>query len=154
MGRPHPGVGRPPHVLLASLLLRRGRTATARELIEALWGEESPSQELAAVRTYASRLRKVLGTEVLVSESGGYAIGGLVEGALDLTVAQEPAADAERAKGTRALEHAHALLNRPLALWDGEPLAGLPCPYADAQRVRLTEWHLELLESRLDMDLE
>src|SRR5262245_39950490 len=39
--------------LLAALLLREGRTATAAELIDAMWGEEPPTQALAAVRTYA-----------------------------------------------------------------------------------------------------
>src|SRR5690348_13422944 len=63
--------------LLAALLLREGRTATAAELIDALWGAEPPSQALAALRTYASRLRKVLDPGVLVSESGGYAVRGL-----------------------------------------------------------------------------
>ncbi|WP_329273192.1 AfsR/SARP family transcriptional regulator [Streptomyces sp. NBC_01451] len=140
--------------LLAALLLRDGRTATAAELIDALWGEEPPSQALAAVRTYASRLRKVLGSGVLVSESTGYAIRSLPEGALDLAVAQDLAAEAEKAKNTGDLCHARNLLNQALDLWDGEPLAGVPGPYADAQRVRLEEWRLQLLESRLDMDLE
>ena len=44
-----------------SLLLREGRTATAAELIDALWGDEPPSQALAAVRTYASRLQEDAG---------------------------------------------------------------------------------------------
>ncbi|USQ88898.1 NB-ARC domain-containing protein [Streptomyces phaeoluteigriseus] len=140
--------------LLAALLLREGRTATAAELIDALWGEEPPSQALAAVRTYASRLRKVLDPGVLVSESGGYAVRGLREGALDLAVAQDWAAEAEKAKGAGALGRARELLNRALGLWDGEALAGVPGPYAEAQRVRLEEWRLGLLESRLDMDLE
>jgi DNA-binding SARP family transcriptional activator len=141
--------------LLAALLLREGRTATAGELIDALWGDEPPSQALAAVRTYASRLRKVLSPGVLVSESGGYAIrvaqGG---GSLDLALAQELAADAEKAKATGDLCHARALLNKVLGLWDGETLAGVPGPYADTQRTRLDEWRLQLVESRLDMDLE
>lgn len=140
--------------LLAALLLREGRTATAAELIDALWGEEPPSQALAAVRTYASRLRKVLDPGVLVSESGGYAVRGLGERALDLAAAQELAAEAEKARNTGDLCHARDVLNRALALWDGETLAGVPGPYADAQRVRLEEWRLQLLESRLDMDLE
>lgn len=140
--------------LLAALLLREGRTATAAELIDALWGEESPPQALAAVRTYASRLRKILGAGVLVSESTGYAISSLSEGALDLAVAQDLATGAEKAKNAGDLCHAREVLNRVLDLWDGEPLAGVPGPYADAQRVRLTEWRLQLLESRLDMDLE
>ncbi|WP_037888101.1 AfsR/SARP family transcriptional regulator [Streptomyces viridochromogenes] len=140
--------------LLAALLLREGRTATAGELIDALWGEEPPSQALAAVRTYASRLRKVLDPGVLVSESGGYAVRGLAEGALDLAVAQELAAEAEKARNAGDLCHARKVLGRALALWDGEALAGVPGSYAEAQRVRLEEWRLQLLESRLDMDLE
>ncbi|MFE9450724.1 BTAD domain-containing putative transcriptional regulator [Streptomyces sp. NPDC006739] len=140
--------------LLAALLLREGRTATAHELIDALWGPEPPSQALAAVRTYASRLRKVLDSGVLVSESGGYAVRGLGDGALDLALAQDLAAEAEKARGAGDLCHARDVLNRVLGLWDGEPLAGVPGPYADAQRTRLEEWRLQLLESRLDMDLE
>ncbi|MFK4112359.1 AfsR/SARP family transcriptional regulator [Streptomyces sp. NPDC002176] len=138
--------------LLAALLLREGRTATAAELIDALWGSEPPPRALAAVRTYASRLRKVLEPGVLVSESSGYAIRTLAP--LDLVVAQELAAQAEKARGGGELGEARETLNRALALWDGEPLAGVPGPYAEAQRVRLEEWRLQLLESRLDMDLE
>ncbi|MGX5189089.1 BTAD domain-containing putative transcriptional regulator [Streptomyces avermitilis] len=140
--------------LLAALLLREGRTATAGELIDALWGDEPPSQALAAVRTYASRLRKVLPAGVMVSESGGYAIRGLPEEALDVSLAQALAADAEKAKAAGDLCRARAVLNEALALWDGEPLASLPGPYAETQRARLEEWRLQLLESRLDMDLE
>ncbi|ARP71671.1 AfsR family transcriptional regulator [Streptomyces pluripotens] len=140
--------------LLAALLLREGRTATAAELIDALWGAEPPSQALAALRTYASRLRKVLDPGVLVSESGGYAVRVPGDGALDLATAQDLAAAAEKARSTGDLGRARELLNRALGLWDGEPLAGVPGPYAQTQRVRLEEWRLGLLESRLDMDLE
>jgi DNA-binding SARP family transcriptional activator len=140
--------------LLAALLLREGRTATAAELIDALWGSEPPSQALAAVRTYASRLRKILDPGVLVSESGGYAVRSPGEGALDLAVAQDLAADAEKARGTGDLGRARTLLNQALGLWDGEPLAGVPGPYAEGQRARLEEWRLGLLETRLDLDLE
>ncbi|WP_371579323.1 BTAD domain-containing putative transcriptional regulator [Streptomyces sp. NBC_01314] len=139
--------------LLAALLLREGRTATAHELIDALWGDDPPSQALAAVRTYASRLRKVL-PGVLVSESGGYAVRALPGGALDLAVAQELATDAEKAKNSGDLCQARHLLNKALGLWDGEVLASVPGPYAETQRTRLEEWRLQLVETRLDMDLE
>ncbi|MFF1378663.1 BTAD domain-containing putative transcriptional regulator [Streptomyces sp. NPDC058308] len=139
--------------LLAALLLRDGRTATAAELIDALWGEEPPSQALAAVRTYASRLRKVLPPGVLVSESGGYAIQA-VDGALDLAAAEDLWAAAEKARSIGDLCQARTLVNQALDLWDGEPLANVPGPYADTQRTRLDEWRLQLLETRLDMDLE
>ncbi|MGW1773218.1 AfsR/SARP family transcriptional regulator [Streptomyces sp. NPDC002104] len=169
--------------LLAVLLLREGRTATAPELIDAIWGEDPPQQALATIRTYASRLRKVLEPGLLVSESGGYAIRLPHPEALDLGIARALAADAEAAragrpkpagpgagkgpagaqvahgapgtpagKGDRAL--ARTLLARALDVWDGEPLAGVPGPHADTERTRLAEWRLQLLETRLDLDLE
>ncbi|MEV5611906.1 BTAD domain-containing putative transcriptional regulator [Streptomyces sp. NPDC052225] len=140
--------------LLAALLLRDGRTATASELIDAVWGDEPPSQALAALRTYASRLRKILNPGVLVSESGGYAIRSLGRDALDLTTAESLWSDAEKARQSNDLCHARTLLNEALNLWDGEPLANVPGPYAETQRARLEEWRLQLLETRLDMDLE
>ncbi|WP_455351170.1 AfsR/SARP family transcriptional regulator [Streptomyces sp. SYSU K217416] len=152
-GEPLPSGSPQQRALLAALLLRDGRTATASELIDAIWGDEPPSQALAAVRTYASRLRKVLDPGVLISESGGYAIR-LRPGALDLAAAQELAADAEKSRASGDRCQARVLINKALGLWDGEPLAGVPGPYADTERTRLEEWRLQLLENRLDMDLE
>ncbi|MFF5442835.1 BTAD domain-containing putative transcriptional regulator [Streptomyces achromogenes] len=140
--------------LLVALLLREGRTATAAELIDSLWGDEPPPSALAVVRTYASRLRKILDPGVLVSESGGYAMRALPRGAVDLWAARDLAGEAERARAAGDPDGARDALDRALALWDGEALAGVPGPYAEAQRARLEEWRLQLLESRLDMDLE
>ncbi|WP_416071676.1 AfsR/SARP family transcriptional regulator [Streptomyces sp. ID01-9D] len=139
--------------LLSALLLSNGRTVTAGELIEAMWGEEPPSQALAVTRTYASRLRKVLSSERLVSESGGYALR-LSPGSLDLDEARDCADHADQARASGDLTCAREFLNRALELWDGEPLAGVPGPFAENQRTRLFEWRLQLLESRLDLDLE
>ncbi|MFI1246321.1 AfsR/SARP family transcriptional regulator [Streptomyces anulatus] len=139
--------------LLAALLLREGRTATAGELIDAFWGEDPPSQALATIRTYASRLRKILGQDTLVSESGGYAIR-TDRSALDLTLAQDLAAEAEKARAAGDRCQARTLINKVLGLWDGEALASVPGPYADNQRTRLEEWRLQLTETRLDLDLE
>jgi DNA-binding SARP family transcriptional activator len=133
--------------------MRDGRTATASELIDAIWGEDPPSQALAAIRTYASRLRKVLSADALVSESGGYAIR-VRHDALDLAVAQELAREAEKARAAGDHGQARVLINKSLGLWDGEPLANVPGPYAETQRARLEEWRLQLLETRLDLDLE
>ncbi|WP_149179325.1 AfsR/SARP family transcriptional regulator, partial [Streptomyces sp. TRM49041] len=152
-GEPLPSGSPQQRALFAALLLRDGRTATAAELIDAIWGDEPPSQALAAVRTYASRLRKVLPPDVLVSESGGYAIRGATDG-LDLNVAQELAGEAEKARAAGDRAQAVALINKALGLWDGEPLASVPGPYAETQRARLEEWRLQLVETRLDLDLE
>ncbi|MCX4970026.1 tetratricopeptide repeat protein [Streptomyces sp. NBC_00654] len=139
--------------LLTALLLRDGRTATAAELIDAIWGEEPPLQALAAVRTYASRLRKALGPDTLDSESGGYAIR-TPQDALDLNLAQELAGEAEKVRASGDRCQARTLINKVLGLWDGEALASVPGPYAENQRTRLEEWRLQLTETRLDLDLE
>ncbi|WP_039938015.1 AfsR/SARP family transcriptional regulator [Streptomyces himastatinicus] len=141
--------------LLAALLLRGGRTATAPELVDGLWGTEPPEAAIAALRTYASRLRKAFGpdSEILVSESGGYAIRiGL--SSLDTDVAEQLTAEAEKAQHSGDRVRARDLFNKVLDLWDGEPLAGVPGPYAETQRTRLDEWHRSLIETRLDLDLE
>ncbi|MFI1331307.1 AfsR/SARP family transcriptional regulator [Streptomyces sp. NPDC020845] len=141
--------------LLAALLLRGGRTATAPELVDALWGEDPPDAAIAALRTYASRLRKVFGpdSQVLASESGGYAIR-IGMGALDLDAAEHLAAEAEKAQHSGDRPKARNLIAQALNLWDGEPLAGLQGPYAETQRIRLSEWRLSLIETRLSLDLE
>ncbi|MDT0412698.1 BTAD domain-containing putative transcriptional regulator, partial [Streptomyces sp. DSM 41979] len=142
--------------LLAVLLLRAGRTATAPELIDAVWGEEPPAQALAALRTYASRLRKAFGGSVLRSEAGGYALhpDALGADALDLRRAEELVAAADAAREDGDLCRARTLSDEALALWEGEPLAQVPGPHAANQRARLAEWRLQVLESRFAMDLE
>ncbi|MCQ4042331.1 BTAD domain-containing putative transcriptional regulator [Streptantibioticus rubrisoli] len=139
--------------LLAALLLRGGRTATADELIDALWGEEPPESALAALRTYAFRLRKALGAGVLTSVSGGYALR-TAPGSVDIAVVEQHAAEAEKARASGDPARARELLCAALDLWDGEPLAGLPGPYAEMQRARLIEYRLSLLDARLELDLE
>ncbi|MCX2968261.1 MULTISPECIES: AfsR/SARP family transcriptional regulator [Streptomyces] len=140
--------------LLGALLLRGGHTATAPELVDGIWGEEPPQQALAALRTYASRLRKVLGAQTLVSESGGYAIRTGPAALLDADEAARLAGEAEKAAHAGDRQGARALYTEALALWDGETLAHVPGPYAATQRTRLEEWRLTLLEHRLDLDLE
>ncbi|OEV05145.1 AfsR/SARP family transcriptional regulator [Streptomyces oceani] len=143
--------------LLAALLLRGGHTATVEELIDALWGEEPPDQAKATLRTYASRIRKALApdADVLASESGGYAVRiAAARAELDLDTASSLVTDAEKASAAGDRCRARELYDAALAQWDGEPLAQLPGPYAQSQRVRLGEWRLGLLEHRLDLDLQ
>ncbi|MEW1859043.1 tetratricopeptide repeat protein [Streptomyces sp. NBC_00669] len=147
------GTGAPQQrAVLAALLLRGGRTASASELLDAVWGESPPNTALAALRSYAFRLRKALGPKALVTDSGGYALH-VAPDALDYTVVERLAADAEKAKASDP-EHARRLLAAALDLWHGEPLAGLPGPYAETQRSRLAEWRVGLIEARLELDLE
>ncbi|MFB7382679.1 AfsR/SARP family transcriptional regulator [Kitasatospora purpeofusca] len=159
--------------MLAVLLLRPGHSASATDLIAALWGEEPPGAAMTTVRTYAWRWRKVLdavvaGEEdpggktgekagekgagsVLMSMGDGYRLV-LPKLAVDAEQAEALAAEAERTARADPLR-ARDLLNQALELWQGEPLAGIPGPFAERHRQRLEELRLTLLEERIGLDL-
>ncbi|MEU1815913.1 BTAD domain-containing putative transcriptional regulator [Streptomyces roseifaciens] len=142
---------------LAVLLLRSGRTVAAADLVDALWGEEPPRTAVTTIRTYVSRLRKVLHGDpagsVLDSLGDGYRIR-LPDDAVDAARAEALVARAGRAKAEGRPEEARELLAGALLLWRGEPLAGLPGPFAERQRQCLTELRLAVLEERLALDLD
>ncbi|MDB1087126.1 BTAD domain-containing putative transcriptional regulator [Streptomyces sp. ACA25] len=151
-----PGGSPQQRALLAELLLRNGRTVTAQELVDALWGEEPPQQAVPTLRTYAFRLRKALGprAEVLASESGGYALRLGPGDALDLNRLAELTAGAEQSAAAGEFSRAHELYSAALELWDGEALAGVPGPAAEQHRTRLAEERLHLREQRLEVGLK
>ena len=142
--------------MLAALLLRRGRTATTRELVDALWGEDPPQQARAALRTYVFRLRKSFGprSDVLVSQYHGYALRLGPQDTLDLDRVGELTTAAEKSLATGNLVEAYQLYGQALELWDGEALGGVPGPEAEMQRTKLADRRLTLLEQRLDVGLQ
>ncbi|MFG2906278.1 BTAD domain-containing putative transcriptional regulator [Kitasatospora sp. NPDC048286] len=150
--------------VLTTLLLHSGRPVTTQDLVDALWGDRPPTQAVAALRTYVSRLRSVIEprrevrrpAELLVSVADGYALRIPGE-ALDLTVFERLSAEAATARTSGDKHKAHRLLTQALDLFSGRPLTGVPGPYADAQRGRLAERQVaateELCAAALDVGL-
>ncbi len=146
--------------MLTVLLLRGGRTVSSDELIDALWGELAPPQALGTIRTYASRLRNLLEpgrvartpATVLVSSGGGYALRIPPE-QVDAVVFQRRLAEAADAREAGDAETAHSRYAAALDLWHGAALAGLPGPYAERQRHRLSEARLVAQEGLFDCAL-
>ena len=48
--------------VLASLVMNRNRPVAADSLINAVWGEDAPSEARASLHAYVSNLRRLLGT--------------------------------------------------------------------------------------------
>ena len=146
--------------ILAVLLLHGDHAVSTQELIEAVWGEDSPPQALAALRTYVSRLRQVLEpdrpsrapAEFLTSVSDGYALR-LLPDSLDVAVFERlvVAATGARAGGDSISAQEH--LTEALAQWRGLALAGVPGPYAEGQRKRLAEQRLVAQETWFEGEL-
>ncbi|MFI6787756.1 AfsR/SARP family transcriptional regulator [Nonomuraea sp. NPDC050383] len=147
--------------ILGMLLLREGRAVTPAEMIDAVWGDDSPPRALGALRTYVSRLRTVLEPdrparsrpEILTSVGRGYALR-LSDGALDLVRFERGLHEAETARKAGRPSAAAGALRAALALFEGEPLAGAVGPYAEHQRDRLVECRLSAIETLMDVDLE
>ncbi|MFJ5921059.1 BTAD domain-containing putative transcriptional regulator [Kitasatospora sp. NPDC092948] len=143
--------------LLAALALRARRIVSVDELLDALW-EEPPARAAAIVRTYVSRLRRVLEPDrvqptVLVSSGSGYVLR-LPADCMDVEVFEDRVAAAGRARALGDTAGALGLLREACGLWHGEPLAKLPGPLAQAHRARLVERRLNAVQACLEAELE
>ncbi|MFD6941206.1 BTAD domain-containing putative transcriptional regulator [Streptomyces goshikiensis] len=137
--------------LLAMLLCRRNAVVGLDELIDGLWGGEPPRSAVGTVRSYAYRLRRVLGGGLL-THGRGYALQ-VGPGELDLTRFDELTTRARAHVSAGDPEAARDLLARALEMWRGPALAGLPGPQARIQGERLAELRLSVLMERVELDL-
>ncbi|WP_405452159.1 BTAD domain-containing putative transcriptional regulator [Streptomyces erythrochromogenes] len=154
--------GGPPQqqATLGVLVLRAGHVVPLHELTAAVWGESAPGSAVMILRTYVWRLRKLLeggesgktGAQILESANDGYRLA-VPPASVDAVRAEELAAKAARAHAAGEPEACAEALAEAGSLWRGEPLAGVPGPFAESQRSRLAELRLHLLEQRLGVDL-
>jgi len=143
--------------VLAALLLRPNESITAERLLPLVWDHPVPAAE-SNLRTYLTRLRKVLacpsdGTSRLVRGDDGYRLT-VHDGECDREVFENLAARGDRA--FRDGDHATAAdqYRRALALFRGEPFAGVAAESAlSAAAVALSERHRTVLERRMEAGL-
>ncbi|MFI7122011.1 BTAD domain-containing putative transcriptional regulator [Amycolatopsis sp. NPDC049868] len=142
--------------VFAVLALRAGQPVTTAELVSAVWGQSAPSSADAGIHNYVSGLRRALephggrsSTDVLlVKGRAGYTLG--IEPELLDAAAFERLIGRARQGGASISRNAVALLDQALAMCHGEPLSGLPGPFAERERVRLTELRLAAIELRAE----
>jgi DNA-binding SARP family transcriptional activator len=145
--------------LLAMLLLARGRQVSLDGLVDGLWDEHVPKAATGTIRTYVSRLRRILDLDAggqrrdpIESIGDGYLLR-VGPALLDLDVFEHCLDEARAARKLRDTAGAARLLGDALGLWHGAALAGVPGPYAESRRVPLTELHLAATEEKLDADI-
>jgi DNA-binding SARP family transcriptional activator len=140
-------------MVLVVLALSAGRAVSEGRLVDALWGEESPPSATKTLRVYVSRLRRALVDSALEIESGpaGYVLRGA---AVDVSTAEQLAAEARRAAGAGDAVAAAAGFAAALSLWRGPSLgdvAGEPAVRGEA--ARLDELRTSLAEGRVEAEL-
>ncbi len=140
--------GAKPRGLLTLLLLRANEAVSRDRLIDELWGDEPPETASTAIQVHISQLRKVLGRDVIVTQTTGYAVR-LEDGQLDLARFEHAVTSARGAAPAEAAER----LREALSLWRGVPLAELDGPFATAERGRLEEQRLAAVEQRIEAEL-
>jgi DNA-binding SARP family transcriptional activator/tetratricopeptide (TPR) repeat protein len=135
--------------VLAALLIDAGRMVTVETLIDRVWGQAPPVTARHTLYSHIARVRQVLArvsaadavTARLVHRSGGYLLD-VDRGLVDLHRFRDLT---ERSRGPQVPDEERArLLGEALALWRGEPLAGLSGEWI----VRAREaWHQQHVDT-------
>src|SRR5690606_39247130 len=120
-GEPLPVPSRRQRALIARLLLGGGAMVPADALVDAVWGAEPPRDARHALHAQISRLRTLLGAEVLVTRPPGY----LLATGPHAVDADRFADGVRKAAGLIAADPAGAvaLLDGVLGLWRGPAYA-------------------------------
>lgn len=137
-------------ILLGCLLLRANQVVPVAELVDRVWGEDPPAGGRRVIQTYVTRLRKALGPAgaLIRTVPPGYLLD-VPEHAFDLARFR---IHVDRARAAGDLRTEAGELRAGLALWRGEPLAGL-APLRP-ETPRLVEERMRALDRRIGGDLE
>ncbi|WP_229907991.1 AfsR/SARP family transcriptional regulator [Amycolatopsis oliviviridis] len=141
--------------VLAILAIRAGQTVSRTELIDGVWGTTAPPSVDGSVHTYIYGLRRALsvaGEDVLVRAGSGYRLV-LDPDDVDLAVAEAGFRRARELATAGGRSAAADVIAESLSLWRGTPLFGIPGPFAEAERVRLTKLRYQLIEERAELML-
>ena len=139
--------------LLIALALRCGEVVSDDRLSEVLWDDEPPDGA-NALRRQISTLRRMLGrAEAVIRRGNGYVLS-VDKDAVDAFRFESLAAKGQQALREGESTDATASLRDALELWRGDAFADVVDePFAEADRVRLTEMRFAAVEARIDADL-
>ncbi len=147
--------------VLGMLAMRANRVVSRDELVDAVWGQQAPASAEGGVHTYVAGLRRVLEpgrsrrgpSQVLASAGAGYVLR-LDAGQIDAVVFERSLQHGRRLRISGDLNGAIAGLEVALGEWYGSAFAGVPGPFAGAERVRLAELRSAAAEERAEVLLD
>ncbi|MFF0745954.1 BTAD domain-containing putative transcriptional regulator [Streptomyces sp. NPDC004111] len=147
-------------VMLAVLLLNANRPVSRGKLIEAVWGAAAPGRAVNLLQRHAAGLRRVLEpgrparapSRLLNWTEAGYVLT-VPPGGLDREVLTGQMERGRSARAAGDLRAAAEALHTALRMWRGRLCEGLASPLLDAERDRLEEHRLGVLEERIEVDL-
>jgi DNA-binding SARP family transcriptional activator len=140
--------------LLALLLIDAGRPVPVDRLIDELWVGDPPVGAETTIRSYLSRLRRVLGDDVVITGGAeGYALEAAVD-EIDAVCFERLVREGEEALDRGSSQGAAERLVAALSLWRGRPFGELADEGAlRLEADRLDELRLRALEKRFDAEL-
>jgi DNA-binding SARP family transcriptional activator/WD40 repeat protein len=135
--------------VLAHLLLRANHLVPTETLIDEVWGEEQPDAVRNALQTYASHLRKALGSDRLEGSRAGYLLSA-DPSEVDAFRFQSLLRDARRLLPIEP-KAAIPVFDEALGLWRGPAFADLAGERSLlSESARLDELRLSALEDRAE----
>ena len=141
--------GPQPRTLLAHLIAHANEAMSTEDL---MWPEHPPITAPSTVQTWVSRLRGVLGSDMIESLATGYRLRVEPE-AID-AVRFEAKVDQARAAMSLDAERASELLTEATRMWRGRPYEDVADDGSLAPEVRrLDDLRLTVMEERLTADL-
>jgi predicted ATPase/DNA-binding SARP family transcriptional activator len=143
--------------VLAMLSLAAPDVVSTDRFVDGLWGEDPPSNPVAALQVFVHGLRKALrdasAGDLVVREAPGYRLA-IDPGQTDIGRAYALHEAAREARTAGDLRRADAALAEARQLWRGPSLADVRAtPFAGPEAVRLDELRLLLEEDGFDVGL-
>ncbi len=144
--------GRVQCALFVTLALRAGHPVGADRLVDALWGDDPPTDWVNALQSQVSRLRQALG-RTLAHGVGGYRLDAPAE-SVDAHRFERLIAEAGQLQSAGVHALARRTVDRAERLWRGEPFPELKdTDLARREGARLDELRMQAAVIRIEADL-
>lgn len=130
-----------------------GQVVGSTRIIEALWGSRSVPGTRNTLQAHISQLRKIIGSDHLISRDGGYLLNVAAHD-VDADAFEEAVRQGTRSVRSLRFASGHRHFGRALRMWRGDAFPDVDDSELLARREILDEMHAYALEGHLECELE